>query len=128
MGTIGRGSVVKIATVAIQNITSCEASGSFDLADDTTNSSGGYKENAYADHGLSLSVTAKYAETGGIQDVLDEIFTPTTAGLTYNYIPVSGGYDYSFTGRIADWNISSSTGETIEISFTVQSSGTITRT
>lgn len=134
MGTIGRTSVVKVndggGATEVQNILSADLNGGFDLADDTTNDSDGYKENAYADRQVTLDVTCKYAETGGIQDVFAQYYSATPGTLTVTYQPLGAGvgtkYEYVFTARISSCNISSSTGETIETSFTLESTGSIT--
>jgi hypothetical protein len=127
MGTIGRGAFASMGGVEIQNILSADLNGSIDMASDTTNDSNGFHENCYADQQVTLDITCKYAEATGIEDVMQEFYT-NRAGATFVFTPISGGDSWSFTGRISSLNVTTTTGETIEVSFTVESSGTITFT
>lgn len=127
MGTIGRQADVTIGGTDIQNILSCDINCTNELADDTTNDSNGYKEACYSDQQITLDITCKYDETGaaGIDKVLDAFFDRTTSN-EYVAQPTTGGYTYTFDGLVSSLNISTTTSETIEVSFTVESTGTIT--
>jgi hypothetical protein len=131
MGTIGRDAVVLIddgTPTEIQNILSADLNNSMDLADDTTNDSAGNKENCYADKQSVLDVTAKYAESGGLEKVFDEYFTDQ-AGVTITFRPTGTGVgkdEFVFSAKVSSLNVSTTTGETIEVSMTFESSGAIT--
>jgi hypothetical protein len=130
MGTIGRGIVLTVddggGAVEVANITSADLNLSVDLADDTTNDHDGWKANCRADAQAVLDVTCKYAETGALLDLLDEAYT-AGGSLACVFTPISGGDTYTFTANISSLNISASTGETIDMSFTLESTGTVTK-
>lgn len=132
--TIGRNAVISVSTddstyYNIGKVLSVSKSNGQDLADDTTNDSAGWKENAYADQQVTFDVTVKYDITNTAQQmILTEKYTNLT-GLYVRFRPsTASGTEKQWKGlfRISSCNIDTSTGETEEMSVTFESSGTIT--
>lgn len=101
---------------------------SIDIADATTNDSGGFKEGEYADQQATVDVTAKYDSANlGQAAILTEVYTNRAKVWIRIRPEVSVGQkEWKFLATIDDATIDASTGEVEEFSFTGSSSGTIT--
>jgi len=130
---IGRNSKIAVSTDDITyndigKITSGSMGTTIDIADATTNDSGGFKEGEYADQQASVDVTAKYDSSNTAQgQILDEFYT-NRSKLYFRIRPEesAGEREWKFLATLSDVSIDMSTGEVEEISITADSSGAIT--
>lgn len=130
---IGRNAVIASSTDDaayndIGKVTSLSMSMTSDIADATTNDSGGYKEGEYADQQLSVDVTVKYDSSNTAQgQVLTEVFTnQSKLYLRIRPEESTGEQEWKALFTIDDLSVDMSTGEVEEMSFTGSSSGTVT--
>jgi len=131
---IGRSCDVAISAAGssyteLGEIMSASLSVSDDVADATTNDSGGFKEGMYADSQASLDVTMKYSKADAGQALL---YTAKFAKTLYYFRvrPLASAaveYEFIFQGLITDLTLDASTGDVEELSASIQSSGTITK-
>jgi hypothetical protein len=110
-------------------VLSANKGGSMDLADNTTNDSGGYKENVYADQQTTFDVTVKYDSSNTSQLQMIDEFYSNHAGIYIRFRPqTSSGVEKQWIAlcRISSLNIDTSTSDVEEMSVTFESTGTVT--
>ena len=130
---VGRNAKVAISSNGsswsdIGRVTSASLSLSDDLADATSNDSGGYKESLYADTQGTLDFSFKYEDGDTGQDAL-YLAKNTKATYYFRFRPQesSGENQWVFQGNIEDLSFDTETSTVGEASCTVQSTGTITK-
>jgi len=98
-----------------------------DLADSTTNDSGGAKEEMYADSQTSGEVSGKY-DSGNAGQILVMAAALNKTQLYCRFRPrtASGEKQFVFLANLANWKTSGSTGDVREFSVSVRSTGAVT--
>lgn len=101
---------------------------SHDLADATTNDSGGWKEEQYADSQLSFEMAGKYDGADvGILALLDAAHNKTQITMRMRPKTDSGvEKEWQFLANISDFKVDTSTGDIEDYSCSVRSTGTVT--
>jgi len=100
---------------------------SSDVADATTNDSGGWKEGEYADAQGALSVTMKYDSSNtGQKALIDEMCT-NRAKVYFRFRPAeaAGELQWIFLATLDSVGVSMSTGDVEELSISGASSGAV---
>lgn len=111
----------------VGGITSMSASDSHDEIDETDFDSGGYKERAYGETSVSLTVTCLRDEADAGQDALRAAGSGKTT-LTVRYRPYenAGADQLTFTGLVTSVERSNERNADVTETYTIVSSGSIT--
>lgn len=108
-------------------VVSAELTITSDIADSTTNDSGGWKEGEYADAQGALSVTMKYDSSNTAQKrIIDEMHTNRTK-VWFRFRPeeATGELQWIFLATVSEAGVSIATGEVEEFSCSGESSGIV---
>lgn len=130
---IGRNTTLAIsdtdsAYTDIEKILSAAPSWGNDVADETNNDSAGSKESKYSDSQLTLSCSGKYDPAATGQTELEvAAFAKTDKFFRFRRKTGSGEPEYRAKFRITSFDVDTSTSEVQEFSFTLESTGTVTR-
>lgn len=99
-----------------------------DIADETTNDSGGFKEGKYADSQATLDVTLKYdSANAGQINLINAKTAKQQKFFRFRPEETSGELEWRFKANIPSLTVDTSTGEVEEMSATMESTGTITK-
>jgi len=128
MGTIGRTAVCTIndggGPTAYNGAVSYNYKHTNELADDTTMDSAGWKEAVMSNRQVVLDISGKYSEAAGGQ--LDAMVEAVSSfGTVAVVFTPAGGDTFSFTANISNFSIDAVTAETIDVSFTLESTGAV---
>lgn len=130
---VGRHAKVAISSDGISytdigKVTSASMSLDTDILDETNNDSGGYKESQYGDSQASLDVSFKFnSGDGGQADLFDSYDQKLPRYFRFRPEESAGEIEYSFQGRVSSISMDTETGAVEDGSFTVESTGTITK-
>jgi predicted secreted protein len=133
-GTIGRLARVKVSDDDVTynkvgKVMSADFSITTNLADCTNNDSNGYVEEQVADQQMTVDVTAKYVASDTAQGQLIAAKMAKSTIYVQAFPQESTGENkWAFLANITDLSISTATGDVEELSVTLQSTGTITKT
>lgn len=124
--TIGRSAALTLGGVAVNGITSIDMSLAQDLADSTSMDDDGAKTAIVASKQTTIDVTANYVDAGAVETMLDNVFGSQTS-VAVVCTPVAAGNTYSFSAYVSNVSVSMPEGDKIELSFTLESTGAVTR-
>jgi hypothetical protein len=128
---IGRNTKVAISAAGatyteIGKITSASLSYSDDIADETNNDSGGFKEGKYADSQATLDIQCKFDSSDAGQVLLLAAKTSKT-GYYFRFRPAAatGERQIIFVGLVESYDVDTSTGEVSDLAASISSTGAI---
>jgi len=112
----------------IGKITSASLSFAHDIADETNNDSGGYKEAQYADSQASLDLSFKYdSADSGQAELLTGHAAKSKKWVRFRPDETAGELEYRFQATIDDATVDTETGSVEDGSATISSTGTVTK-
>jgi len=130
---IGRNAKVAISPDGITytdigKVTSASLSFASDMADETNNDSGGFKEEQPADSQATIELAGKHnaADTGQAA-LADRAFDKAKNYFRFRPYTNPGDPEYIFQGYVSDHSVDTETGAVIDLSATIVSSGTVTK-